>query len=43
MEPSRKWQADCAKFGMNWENWQAISFPDSLKNYSLQFYISSMI
>ena len=29
------------KIGMNWEHWQAISFPDSLKNYSLKFYISS--
>jgi hypothetical protein len=29
------------KIGMNWEHWQAISFPDSLKNYSLKFYINS--
>jgi hypothetical protein len=29
------------KFGMNWENWQAISFPDSLKNYLIKFYVSS--
>jgi hypothetical protein len=29
------------KIGMNWEHWQAISFPDSLKNYSLRFYLSS--
>jgi len=41
-----KWnQAESGKqlrqMGMNWEHWQAISFPDSLKNYSLQFYISS--
>jgi hypothetical protein len=29
------------KIGMNWEHWQAISFPDSLKNYSIKFYVSS--
>ncbi len=29
------------KIGMNWEQWQAISFPDSLKNYSVKFYIYS--
>jgi hypothetical protein len=29
------------KIGMNWEHWQAVSFPDSVKNYSLQFYINS--